>query len=197
MRRVLIEYRFVISLALAAIAGGAGLRAWPFPAGNPLLGLIAVQQPAIYAGFAYAYATAWFSTPFLLMNIVGSFVYIFVARADRRVIPAALPPYPQPDERTDLFLVLGEQHHRVAPTPAAAPRWLIIPERGLYTGIGLLDERDEVIEELRREVRETCRDLGPDVRRELQTQFTRIAQIQQEIDALKRANSQRGVSTCD
>ena len=52
MRRFLIEYRFVISLALAAIAGAAGLRAWPFPAGNPLLGLIEVNQPAIYAGFS-------------------------------------------------------------------------------------------------------------------------------------------------
>jgi hypothetical protein len=90
MRRFLIEYRFVISLALAAIAGAAGLRAWPFPAGNPLLGLIEVNQPAIYAGFSYAYATAWFSTPFFLIKIVFSFVYIFVARPDRRVKPAAL-----------------------------------------------------------------------------------------------------------
>jgi hypothetical protein len=134
MRRVLIEYRFVISLALAAAAGGAGLHAWPFPAGSPLLGLIEVNQPAIYAGFSYAYATAWFSTPFFLINIVFSFVYIFVARADRRVKSAALPPYPKPADRGELFLVLGEQHHRVSPTPAAEPRWLTIPERGLYTG---------------------------------------------------------------
>jgi BMFP domain-containing protein YqiC len=54
--------------------------------------------------------------------------------------------------------------------------------------IKVLDERGDIINELRREVRETCRDLSEDVRRELQTQFTRIAQIQQEIDELKRKN---------
>src|SRR4051812_7504256 len=134
MRRVLIEYRFVISLALATITGVAGLHAWPFPAGNPLLGLVQVKQPAIYAGFSYAYATTWFSTPFFLINVVFSFVYIFVARADRRVKPAALPAYPKPQDRKELFLVLGEQHHRVSPAPAAEPCWLTIPERGLYTG---------------------------------------------------------------
>ena len=134
MRHFLIEYRFVISLALAAIVGGAGLHAWPFPTDHPLLGLIEVNRPAIYAGFAYAYTTAWFSTPFFLINVVFSFVYIFVARTDHRAKPAALPPYPKPADRQNLFLVLGEQHHRAATEPAAEPRWLTIPERGLYTG---------------------------------------------------------------
>lgn len=49
-----------------------------------------------------------------------------------------------------------------------------------------LRERNAVIEELRRELAATCRELADGVRRELQTQFTRIAQIQQEIDDLKR-----------
>jgi hypothetical protein len=50
----------------------------------------------------------------------------------------------------------------------------------------VLDERDQVIDQLRHELRSTCRELTEDVRRELQTQFTRIAQIQQEIDQLKK-----------
>jgi len=49
-----------------------------------------------------------------------------------------------------------------------------------------LDQHSSIINELRREVSSTCRDLADDVRRELQTQFTRIAQLQQEIDALKK-----------
>ena len=52
--------------------------------------------------------------------------------------------------------------------------------------IKLLDERGEIITEMRREIHHTCRDLAQDVRRELHTQFTRIAQLQQEIDDLKR-----------
>jgi len=39
-----------------------------------------------------------------------------------------------PEHRKGLFLVLGEQHHRTAPTRAAVPSWLIVPERGLFTG---------------------------------------------------------------
>jgi hypothetical protein len=31
--------------------------------------------------------------------------------------------------------VLGEQHYHASPVPAPQPRWLIVPERGLYTGM--------------------------------------------------------------
>ena len=52
-----------------------------------------------------------------------------------RAKPQPLPPYPTPELRQDLFLVLGEQHRRTSPERAANPSWLTIPERGLYTGI--------------------------------------------------------------
>jgi hypothetical protein len=48
VRRVLVEYRFVISLALAAIVGAAGLRVWPFPSDHPLLELIEAHRPMVY-----------------------------------------------------------------------------------------------------------------------------------------------------
>lgn len=51
----------------------------------------------------------------------------------------------------------------------------------------LLDDRGDVIDELRRDVQGTFRDLADDIRRELQTQLTRIAQLQQEIDTLKKS----------
>ena len=81
--RALIEYRFVISLALSCVVGVAGLNAWPFPHENPILGLIQVSRPMVYASFCYAYATIWFSTPFFLFNIVFSVAYIFLAPANR------------------------------------------------------------------------------------------------------------------
>jgi len=34
-----------------------------------------------------------------------------------------------------LFLVLGEVHHQTKSQPTQNPCWLVIPERGLYTGI--------------------------------------------------------------
>ena len=134
----MIAFRSVLSLGLATIVGVVGVRLWPFPSDHPLLGLIAVQRPGIYMVFVYAYATAWFTTPYLIINVASSFAYIFLARADRTVRSAPLPPYPRPEQRGDLFLILGEQHRRTSVLPAAQPQWLTIPERGLYTGIAII-----------------------------------------------------------
>lgn len=52
-----------------------------------------------------------------------------------------------------------------------------------------LNERGEIVNELRRELHSTCRNLALQVEKNRQTleiQFTRIAQLQQEIDMLKR-----------
>src|SRR5262245_41576498 len=137
LRRVL-EARTLVSLACAAAIGVFGLAVWPFPDTDPVLGLIAAQRPALYQGLAYTYAIAWFSTPFLLLHAIASFVYVHgpAGRPDDTL--GALPPYPPPATRDALFLVLGEQHHRVVPRPSAAPRWLVIPETGLYTGIAIV-----------------------------------------------------------
>jgi TraM recognition site of TraD and TraG len=133
--RFLVEYRFVLSLALSAITGVIGLHAWPFPAENLLLALVQARQPGLYAGFAYAYATVWFSTPFLVLSSGFSLLYIFVARWDRPTTSQPLPPYPAPETREELFLILGERHRQTSPQRASAPTWLTIPERGLYTGM--------------------------------------------------------------
>jgi hypothetical protein len=65
-------------------------------------------------------------------------VYILASEWRRRETHQALPPYPVADRRDDLFLVLGEQHHAATPRRAPAPRWLTIPERGLYTGMAIV-----------------------------------------------------------
>jgi hypothetical protein len=126
---------FVLSLACSAILGVIGLHTWPFPADNVFLALIQARQPTIYAGFSYTYATVWFSTPFLVLSSGFSFLYIFVARWDRPTRSQPLPPYPAPETREDLFLILGERHRQTSPQRASVPTWLTIPERGLYTGM--------------------------------------------------------------
>lgn len=39
--------------------------------------------------------------------------------------------------RSALYLIIGELHHPKRPRPAATPQWLIVPERGLFTGIAI------------------------------------------------------------
>jgi len=73
--RVLIQYRFVLSLALSGVIGVIALRLWPFPAENVFLGLISLRRPVRYAALAYTYATLWFSTPWLLLNVAFSLIY--------------------------------------------------------------------------------------------------------------------------
>lgn len=132
--RAVIESRVLISLMTSAVVGALGLHVWPYPANHALLDLIAVQRPVVAATFAYTYTALWFSTPFFTSSLVLAFLYIFVARFDRQPAPQALPPYPNPATREDLFLVLGEQHHRTIKGRAVTPTWLVVPERGLYTG---------------------------------------------------------------
>ena len=53
--RAFVEYRFVLSLVLATMAGSLGLHAWPWPSQDPILGFIRERRPELYAVFQYAY----------------------------------------------------------------------------------------------------------------------------------------------
>jgi hypothetical protein len=133
--RVLLQRRVALCLAASTVIGAFGLHAWPFPADNPILDLVRLERPLVFAGLAYTYAAVWFTSTFFLASIAASLMYVFVTRTDTPESVVPLPPYPAPDAREDLFLVLGEQHHRTSPAPSAAPSWLTVPERGLYTGM--------------------------------------------------------------
>src|SRR5688572_9522814 len=137
MRRLL-EHRVVLSLACAAVVGTVGLHVWSLPVDDPVLGLVALRRPELYTVLVYTYAALWFTTPLLVLNSAASFAYIFVARLRANEAPQPLPPYPHSQARSELFLVLGEQHHRTRVGRAPHPSWLVIPEQGLYTGMVII-----------------------------------------------------------
>ena len=139
--RLLLEYRAVFNLAVAAVVGTAGQGAWPFPADNVFLAVIDARKPWLFDGLAYLYATLWFSTPFVALSIVTALATIAVLRGERATAYTALPAYPDPTTRPDLFVVLGEQHHPTKPMPVSRPTWLTIPRRGLHTGMMILGAR--------------------------------------------------------
>ena len=70
-------------------------------------------------------------------SILFSFAYIFMVRRKEQVVGTPLAPYIPPAMRSELYLVIGELHHPKRPQPAATPQWLIVPERGLFTGIAI------------------------------------------------------------
>jgi TraM recognition site of TraD and TraG len=134
MRR-LVENRNVTSAALALGAGIITLQRLPFPDENALLQLVLAEKPYLFYGIKYTYLGLLFSTPFIFFSVLLSLAYIFVIRQGPRIVLTKLPTYPEPAGRDRLYVVAGEIHHPKKPEPAEHPYWLVIPERGLYTGI--------------------------------------------------------------
>src|SRR6202049_3697509 len=99
-----------------------------------LLRLIALREPWTYAGLKASYHVMLFTTPYIAYSFLLSALYIFTLRPRRAGKPQALPAYPPIESRSSLTLVLGEIHNPRLPIPAEQPSWLVIPERGLFTG---------------------------------------------------------------
>ncbi len=138
MLRALVEARRIVALGVAAVVGAWGLSTYPFTTADPFLGLIALEAPGVCRALAYGYATLWFTTPFYAASLVGSLVAIIVYRHAPSAAMRLLPPYPEPEARPTPMLVLGETHFDTEPGRAPAPRWLTVPQRGLYTGVMIL-----------------------------------------------------------
>lgn len=133
--RPLIEYRLALSLGLSAASGIVLESLYPIQDADPLLRLIALERPQIYNGLVWSYDIFLYSTPFLVFSILFSLAYVHLYLPKLETIAGPLPSYPEPLLREDLFLIVGELHRQLKPTPSPTPRWLSIPEEGLFTGI--------------------------------------------------------------
>ena len=137
MIRTLVDSRLPLSLMLSTSAGIILNRRIPFPSDDAMLQLILIEKPIIFLAIKYAYLMMLFSTPFLGCSMLFSLMYIFIVRPREVTALRPLPLYPDLAERELLFLVVGELHHSKRPEPAEDPRWLTIPDRGLYTGVAI------------------------------------------------------------
>lgn len=130
---IVIAYRLVLSLGVAAAASIMLHALWPWPAGVPLLHYFALERPHLYIVAAHGYDLFLFTTPFLLCSMLFSLLYVHMYRRESEVAAGSLPPLPDPGSRHSLALVLGEVHHQLRPEPSAAPRWLEIPSAAEQT----------------------------------------------------------------
>jgi hypothetical protein len=133
--RTLLLCRGPITWALAAAVGLYGVWAYPLPRHDVYLALIELQRPTVFRVLVYAYAALWFTTPLVAISLITSLLAIVVFSRPAHLPARALPPYPEPETRPEPTLVLGERHHETTYGRAAAPTWLTIPRRGLYTGV--------------------------------------------------------------
>src|ERR1700720_2632141 len=137
MQRVL-DTRHFLACLLAAATGMALYFQAPFPEANLFLRVMALRSAAAYLFFKYSYTVFLYTTPYIVFSIMFSGVYIFALKANRKIRAGRLPLYPDPRTRTELSLVLGEVHHPRKQVPSETPRWLVLPERGLFTGVAIV-----------------------------------------------------------
>src|SRR5256884_4187080 len=142
IQRVLNSKNF-LAVLLALVTGTALYLRMPWPVTASLaphswneyfLRLIALRDPWTYAGLKASYHVMLFTTPYIGYSFMLSALYIFTLRPRRSPKPQPLPPYPVLESRNQLSVVIGEIHNPRLPVPAENPSWLIIPERGLFTG---------------------------------------------------------------
>ena len=100
-----------------------GPHALPMDADNPLLGLIALKRPTLYAGLSYGYVTLWATTALVAFSVVSSVLSILFARLDQPQRNRELPPYPAVSRRRTLvlvFVVVVGPLLALAPAPTGA-----------------------------------------------------------------------------
>lgn len=133
----LLRFRNLLSCLLAGATGMVLHLHMPFPEENLLLELIFLRARLVYLGIRYSYLISLYSTPYILYSFLLSGIYIAALRIPDKIHPGRLPVYPDPRNRKTLSLIVGEIHNPRAAGPSANPKWLTIPEKGLFTGIAI------------------------------------------------------------
>jgi TraM recognition site of TraD and TraG len=137
IQRILQARHFFASLLATATGMALYFRA-PFPDSNLFLQVMALRAHYALLFFKYSYTLFLYTTPYIAYSIVLSGVYIFALKAESKIRASALPLYPDPRKRTELSLVIGEVHQPRKQLPSQTPHWLVIPERGLFTGVAIV-----------------------------------------------------------
>jgi hypothetical protein len=130
--------RVFVACLLAAASGMALYSIAQFPEQNVFLEVLEMRSLPVFYFFKYSYTFFLFSTPYIFYSVALSGLYVFTRKARRRVHAERLPRFPDPQKREELFLVVGEVHESRKSGPRENPYWLMIPDRGLFTGIAIL-----------------------------------------------------------
>ena len=125
----------LILAALAAVIWRAAYDPFPRPGGNPVLDLIAFHDPALHA-MIEAWHWAAPGVAVLLAGLISLSVYrVWFQPQAGGISRGTLPDWPSSPGDPAPSIVVGEAHHPVEAREIAHPSWLVIPERGLYTGV--------------------------------------------------------------
>ncbi len=125
----------LIGVALTALAWRTFVAPFPGPGGNPYLDLIAHHDPGLHRAIHLWYFLAPGVAVLLAGSIALSVARVWLQPLARRRNRGRLPEWPTSPTDDAPSLVLGELHHPTVPQESERPSWLLIPEKGLYTGL--------------------------------------------------------------
>jgi len=125
----------LIGAALAATTARALLAPFPPIGGNPYLDLIAQNDPGIHAAIRAWYYLAPGAAVFLAGSVMRSVSRVWLEPLAMRRNRGRLPVWPNSPKDDAPSLVVGELHHPTVARESDQPSWLVVPEKGLYTGV--------------------------------------------------------------
>ncbi|MCY3942329.1 MAG: TraM recognition domain-containing protein [Gemmatimonadetes bacterium] len=125
----------IIGVALAAAGARAFLAPFPGTGGNPYLDLIAWHDPGLHAVIR-AWYYAWPAVAVVLAGSLCLSVWrVWLQPLFRFRRRGRLPAWPASTGDDAPSLVVGELHHPTVARESERPSWLVVPEKGLYTGV--------------------------------------------------------------
>ena len=132
--------KFVIPWLVGLLLTVSRLRWEPFPGAgeNPFLDLIAAHDPILY----YLIAGWYYLAPWAAAGIGGAMLLsvwqIWFAPGGSNGSRGSLPRWPVSGQADVLSLVVGETHHPTEAVESETPGWLVLSEKGLFTGVAVV-----------------------------------------------------------
>ena len=134
-----------MKFALPWIAGFlCSLSRWrwePFPgaAANPFLDLIELNDPLLFHLIVgWYYLAPWAATGVGGALLLSMWQIWFAGIGNNSGGRGSLPRWPASEKDKSISLVIGETHHPTKPVESEEPGWLVLSEKGLFTGLAVV-----------------------------------------------------------
>ena len=113
----------------------------PFPASgvNPFLDLIELNDPAVfYSIVAWYYLAPWAATGVGGALLLSMWQIWFAGISNGSRGRGSLPRWPASRKDKTISIVVGETHHPTKAVESDQPDWLVLSEKGLFTGVAVI-----------------------------------------------------------
>ncbi len=112
---------------------------FPGPGVNPFLDLIELNDPLLF----YSIVSWYYFAPWAAAGVGGAMLLsiwqIWFARlGNNSGGRGSLPRWPASKNDKSISLVIGETHHPTKPLESDQPDWLVLSEKGLFTGLAVV-----------------------------------------------------------